>query len=430
MERVEEVVIVGAGICGLATAVALKRYGIEAVVLERAESLRATGAALTLGSNAWLALDALGVSHKLHSLYSPLTKYVITNVSTGAVQHVPLPRTEGGLGGTKTMHRKALLEVLAEELTTKNIRFSCKITSISTEDINGSSTAILQMEDETIIKTKVLIGCDGVHSQVARSLGLGEPGGFNGGYVPISDTELYLFLATGNSAAPGDLDITAKTPPELIQRYVVEHYCKDFPPVYLDVVNHLELSTLTWASLKFRLPWDVIFGKLNKGTITVAGDAMHPMTPDLGQGGGCALEDAVVLGRSIGNTYLKNGNQLLPSEVAQAIDDYVKARRWRVTGVITASFLSGWVQDGSSWLKRLVRDSKIKMVLHAIQKSNHAIVIKTVVYCLWPRSSLWHPFVSSVIFVTVPPLGFQYLLLVLQSCTQVQVYSILQDLSY
>lgn len=75
MEGVEEVVIVGGGICGMATAVALTRFGIDALVLERAESLRTTGAALTLASNAWLALDALGVSHKLNPLYSSLTKY-------------------------------------------------------------------------------------------------------------------------------------------------------------------------------------------------------------------------------------------------------------------------------------------------------------------------------------------------------------------
>ncbi len=50
----EEVVIVGAGIGGLATAVALKRVGVKAVVLERMAELRATGAALTLFSNAWM----------------------------------------------------------------------------------------------------------------------------------------------------------------------------------------------------------------------------------------------------------------------------------------------------------------------------------------------------------------------------------------
>ena len=74
MVEEEEVVIVGAGIAGLATAVALKRLGIRALLLERAESLRSTGAALGLFSNAWLALDALAVSHKLTSIYSPVER--------------------------------------------------------------------------------------------------------------------------------------------------------------------------------------------------------------------------------------------------------------------------------------------------------------------------------------------------------------------
>ena len=70
MEMVEDVVIVGAGIAGLATAVALKRVGVKALVLERWHELRAAGAALSLFPNAWRALDVLGVSHKLTSIYS------------------------------------------------------------------------------------------------------------------------------------------------------------------------------------------------------------------------------------------------------------------------------------------------------------------------------------------------------------------------
>lgn len=74
MATVEDVVIVGAGIAGLATAVALKRAGIEALVLERSEGLRATGAALGIHPNAWSALDALGISQKLASHYAPTLK--------------------------------------------------------------------------------------------------------------------------------------------------------------------------------------------------------------------------------------------------------------------------------------------------------------------------------------------------------------------
>jgi 2-polyprenyl-6-methoxyphenol hydroxylase-like FAD-dependent oxidoreductase len=75
-EEDQDVVIVGAGIAGLATAVALKRVGVRALVLEKSEGLRATGAALTLQPNAWHALDALGVAHKLTTIYAPLTGYL------------------------------------------------------------------------------------------------------------------------------------------------------------------------------------------------------------------------------------------------------------------------------------------------------------------------------------------------------------------
>ena len=64
----------GAGAAGLATTVALKMVGIEALVLEKFKELRTTGAALTLFSNAWFALNALQISHKLTNLYAPCNK--------------------------------------------------------------------------------------------------------------------------------------------------------------------------------------------------------------------------------------------------------------------------------------------------------------------------------------------------------------------
>jgi 2-polyprenyl-6-methoxyphenol hydroxylase-like FAD-dependent oxidoreductase len=145
--------------------------------------------------------------------------------------------------------------------------------------------------------------------------------------------------------------------PEQIQRQVLEKHTESFPSVYLDVVRHADLSTITWSPLMFRHPWGIIFGNFNKGNITVAGDAMHPMTPDLGQGGGLALEDAVVLGRHIGNSVIKNGGLVVPGDMAKAINDYVKERRWRAVGLVIGSYLSGWVQQGGSkWWMKFLRD--------------------------------------------------------------------------
>ena len=144
----------------------------------------------------------------------------------------------------------------------------------------------------------------------------------------------------------------------MIKKEVISNFAKNFPTSYLRVVQHSDLSTVTWAPLLFRFPWDVILGNLSKGNITVAGDAMHPMTPDLGQGGCSALEDAVVLGRHIGNLIIKNKKLVAGDQVAEALERYVKERKWRVAKLIVVSYLAGWVQqDGSGWFMKFLRDS-------------------------------------------------------------------------
>ncbi|KAA8530994.1 hypothetical protein F0562_005716 [Nyssa sinensis] len=297
------------------------------------------------------------------------------------VQKLGYAAAIGGGAGPRSVHRKALLEALAEELPIDTLRFSSKLNHIEAQKQEGSSIAVLHMEDGTIIKAKVLIGCDGVHSVVASWLGLGAPVysgrsaarglavfpeghglkqefqqfvdvGKRGAFVPLNDKELYWFISCKSTSKGEDLAGN----PEVIQKEVIDNFAKDFPPVYLDVVRHSDLSTLTWAPLMFRFPWDVILGNSCKGTITVAGDAMHPMTPDLGQGGCSSLEDAVVLGRHIGESFIRY-RRLVPGDAAKAIKSYVKERRWRVAGLITGSYLSGWVQqDGSGWWMKFFRD--------------------------------------------------------------------------
>ncbi|KAM0940464.1 putative FAD-binding domain, FAD/NAD(P)-binding domain superfamily [Dioscorea sansibarensis] len=374
-EEVHEAVIVGAGIAGLATAIALRKVGIiQSIVLEKSHQLRTTGAAITLAPNAWRALHTLGVATKLTSIYRTFERGYVTNLITGATQEQSLKATSTDSGdgdmGVRSVHRKVLLETLANELPPNTIKFSINITSIKSQE---QDITVLQLEDGSVIRTKALIGCDGVHSVVGQWLGLTAPvdsgrsglavfpsghglkhqfhqfigNGVRCAFVSMNETDVFWGITTSHSPADG----TMPREPELIQKEVIDHLAKDCPAEYLNVIRRSDLSTITWGKLMYRVPWDVLFGKTHRGGVTVAGDAFHPMTPDLGQGGCTALEDAVVLVRCLANSR---------GSVSSGLEMYVKERRWRVAGIITGAFLSGWVQEGGTgwrwWLVKLFRD--------------------------------------------------------------------------
>ena len=109
--------------------------------------------------------------------------------------------------------------------------------------------------------------------------------------------------------------------PKVIQEEVIDKFAQDLPQLYTVIVQHYDLSTITWAPLLHRFPWDTIFGNVSKGNITVAGDALHPMIRNLGQNECAALEDVVVLGQQFGELVAQRSG-LVPLEVAQALTKY------------------------------------------------------------------------------------------------------------
>ena len=75
-EETKDVVIVGGGIAGLATALSLRRLGVGATVLEQGPSLRAGGTSLTLFKNGWRVLDSIGVADELRAKYLRIQGYL------------------------------------------------------------------------------------------------------------------------------------------------------------------------------------------------------------------------------------------------------------------------------------------------------------------------------------------------------------------
>ncbi|CAH1453085.1 unnamed protein product [Lactuca virosa] len=340
--RKEEVVIVGAGIAGLSTAVSLHRLGVRSVVLEQAESLRTGGTSLTLFKNGWKVLDAMGVGDELRSQYLEILGIVI-KTENGRVLRAFTFKDEDQTQEVRAVERRTLLETLAKQLPLDSISFSSKLANIQKHE---NDETLLQLVNGTRISSKVVIGCDGIRSSVAKWMGFSEPKyvgycafrglgeypdgqpyeprvnyiygrGIRAAYVPVSPTKVYWFVCF-NSPTPGpkitDQSVLKKQTKELIKNWDSE---------LLNIIDATPDDTVIRTPLVDRWLWPGLSPNASSGGAVVVGDAWHPMTPNLGQGACCALEDAIVLVQKLAPA-LKAG----PMVVDGALKAY-QNERWR-----------------------------------------------------------------------------------------------------
>ncbi|KAJ6714934.1 FAD/NAD(P)-BINDING OXIDOREDUCTASE FAMILY PROTEIN [Salix viminalis] len=337
----EDIVIVGAGIAGLATAVSLQRLGVRSLVLEQAESLRTGGTSLTLFKNGWRVLDAIGVGNDLRSQFLEIQGMVVKSEDGRELRSFRF-KDEDESQEVRAVERKILLETLAIKLPSAAVRFSSGLARMERRE-NGKM--LLELVDGTRLLAKIVIGCDGIRSPVAKWMGFSEPKyvghcafrglgfytngqpfeprvnyvygrGLRAGYVPVSPTKVYWFICF-NSPSPGPKTID----PSVLKKQAKE-LVKNWPSELLNLIDLTPDETISKTPLVDRWLWPVISPPPSTGTTVLVGDAWHPMTPNLGQGACCALEDAVILSRKLVNA-INSG----PTSVEDAMKSY-GIERW------------------------------------------------------------------------------------------------------
>ncbi|XP_010551061.1 PREDICTED: uncharacterized protein LOC104821770 isoform X2 [Tarenaya hassleriana] len=277
-------------------------------------------------------------------------------------------------GEARCIKRNDLVKVLADALPQGTIRFGCRVASVKLDET--TSFPIIRVQDGTNIKAKVLIGCDGANSVVAEFLRLNRtkvcasravrgltsyPNGHGFrhefvriktddvlcGRLPITAHSVFWFALVPNCSA----DSKNFKDQEAVQKLTLRSI-KELSEEWKEMVKKCDKSSLYMSSLRYRTPWEILFGKFRTGTVTVAGDAMHMMGPFLGQGGSSALEDAVVMARCLAEKIEKCGDSR--KRIEEGIDEYVRERRMRLFSLSTQTYLTGLCIESSSRVVKLM----------------------------------------------------------------------------
>ncbi|KAI5342452.1 hypothetical protein L3X38_010327 [Prunus dulcis] len=369
----ENIVIVGGGICGLATALALHRKGIRSVVLERSNTLRATGAAIIVHPNGWRALDQLGVASHLRETAIPILSGQFHSLNNDELKEMPVGKEE-----LRCLRRTDLVDILANSLPRNTLHLGCEVLSIKLDPI--TSSPVLQLQGGRLLNAKVVIGCDGVNSPISNMMGVKADKIFtisvirgftsypNGhelgsqfrltkkndtqvGQLPMTKNLVYWFITRKYTCQ----DSMASKSQKLIRNLAVDSV-EGFPTSIIEMAKNCELDSLHLTEyLRYHAPWDILRRRFRKGTVTLAGDAMHAMGPFLAQGGSACLEDAIVLARCLARTTQIHRNARgTKMQVEEAFDEYLKERKMRVLRLSLQMYLIGKMLDASSQFVKFI----------------------------------------------------------------------------
>lgn len=365
-------IIIGGGIGGLSTALALARVGIRAEVFEQADEPREVGAGLTVWANAIRALDQLGVAGRVLAPSSKLDRFEIRHCTGAVLSALPFHHLERKLGVpvVVVIHRADLLRELAAALDRDQVH--CRARCVAIDAQPDGVTA--RFADGRVACADFLVGADGLHSVVRSRQHGAEPPRYAGytcwrgiAHAEFNDPPPGLSIETWGAGArfsihhcgagrlfwyatrnapPGGLDSTAG------RKADVRNAFREWHAPIPEVIEATRESDILRNDIVDRVPrahW-------GRGRVTLLGDAAHPTTPNLGQGACQAIEDAICLAACLTGV----------PEVDAALRHYERTRFRRTAAITRDSWRFGWMSQWTNPVGRWLRDALTRSTPAAI----------------------------------------------------------------
>ena len=333
--------IIGGGIGGLTSAIALRARGFAVTVFEKDPVAMVEGVGITQQSNVIRAMAALGV---LDAYLDAGFGYDFVEVfAPNGVQvaRIPSPRLVPGRPANMGIGRPALSRVLRDHAEAAGAVVHAGVRPEALRDLGESVQ--LDLSDGTSATFDLVIGADGLNSWVRGAI-MPEAAGprfvgqsvwrynlprdptldalrsYNGptgtGLAPMTDELMYMFVTTPEPGNP-------RYPAAGMAARMREKIAACAPAIV-----ELGAAITDDAGVVYR-PLEVVnlTGQWHRGRVVLLGDAAHATTPHLGQGAGMAIEDSLVLAEELA----------VQASVSAALTAYHARRQPRCSYIVESS---------------------------------------------------------------------------------------------
>ena len=361
-------VVIGAGIGGLTAAVALRRHGWRVTVLERAASLEPVGAGIALAPNALKALDSIGLGPGVRAMAAIQGSGGVRRPDGTWLVRTDLAAIESRFGWPLIIAaRPELIELLAAQLPADAVRTACPVLGVTPGDPGDPQRPATVRTEGGDLVAEIVVAADGINSQTRVTLFPSCPGPHYAGFttwrfiapaprepfepsetwgrgeifgiVPLTGGRLYCYATANLPRGLAHPDEHA----ELVRRFGTWHapIPEALDSVPADAVLH---NDALWLAKPLTV--------YHSGRVALLGDAAHAMTPNLGQGGCQAIEDAVVLAHRL------SGPEV---QVGAALAAYTADRLPRTGKIAKQSARTGKFQQWSSGPAVALREGAIRL---------------------------------------------------------------------
>ena len=304
------VVIIGAGIAGLATYLTLKRQGIEAVIYERKEESSREGLGVLLQDNGLAVMDRLGLGERIREAGTFIRRFVLRRADERVVMDQQMT------SDVLAVMRLDLIRILREQVPREALRTGMCFTGFERDDNQRARRACFA--NNVRVEGDLFIASDGVRSQVraglfpehclsrvrvkelcsitraphiARQLGSmllktqEERFGLAAGMIACGPEHVVWYIQFDAERWP--LESRDSVQARDLARMLVGHWPQPLPEL-------CKITDFSDSHVWFTTDLDAL-PRFHSGNVVLVGDAAHPLLPFTSQGAGAALQDAETL---------------------------------------------------------------------------------------------------------------------------------------